>query len=69
MNTRPTMTLLEHNRRVVQEALSPLNVWGTGEEFHHPPRADTHEGKNELLVHFIHSGAIQHLREEHDVAA
>ncbi len=66
MNT-PKVSLLEHNQQVIEQALSPLNMWGTGEEFKHPPNRDTREGQLELIEHHIHSGATQRLSSQHEI--
>lgn len=69
MNTKPTVDLQTHNRQVVEEAKSDLNVHGTGEEFHHSPDMGTVQGRNELVLHYIHSGGIAHLEEGHQLVA
>jgi hypothetical protein len=71
MNTgaKQKVDLLTHNRQVIEEAKSSLNLWGTGEEFHHPPNQDTVAGRNELFEHYIHAGGPKHLEAEHCIAA
>jgi len=67
--TKPVVDLRAHNQQVIQEAKSSLNIWGTGEEFHHPPSEETTAGRNELLEHYIRAGGPNHLEEEHRLIA
>ncbi len=63
------LSLKEHNMIVIAQAKSELNVWGTGEEFHHQPDDGTTDGRNELVEHFIHSEAAKRLEAEQQIIA
>ena len=68
MNTSDTScsnNLRLHNQQIIEVARTPLNLWGTGEEFKHSPNLDVVQGRNEVVEQFIHSGAIEQLQAEH----
>lgn len=63
LNTKKPIRLLEHNKRVILNALSPLNRWGTGEEIGHDPDPTNTDDMNALVEHFITWGGLAWLED------
>ncbi len=56
--------LRRHNRQIQAIAHSGLNKWGTGETIGRSPDPNSREGRNQLVLHLIETGAIDRLQKQ-----
>jgi hypothetical protein len=63
------LSLAEYVKREIEQILSPLNIWGTGEKLGRPINPGTPEDNNALVEHWVNSGGLNCFTEEFEIAA
>jgi len=66
MNKIP-LPLKEYLARQIEEVLSPLNIWGTGQELDRTVDTTDKDDRNALFEHWARSGAMEKFHSRHKI--